>query len=364
VTDQPFWLGFSLVPEIGAKRLTMLHQAFGSLREAWKASESELRAAGLDHQPLTNVLRTREKLDLEAELVRVKSVGASLITLVDDNYPALLKNLPDAPPVLYIRGTLLPQDYRALSIVGTRRATRYGLDCAHHLAYQLAQNGITIVSGLAHGIDAAAHTGALEAGGRTFAVLGNGVDQIYPRDHRDLAARITTNGALISEFPIGSQPEARHFPRRNRIISGIALGVLVVEAPEKSGALITASTAAEQGRDVFAVPGNIFSAANIGTNRLIQDGAKLVINVGDILDELQIAHEIVQTRTITEQAVPTSEAEQTLLGHLSVEPIHIDDLVRVCGMPISTVSGTLTLLELKGLARMVGHMQYSLEVRR
>lgn len=363
MTDHAYWLGFSLVPEIGIKRLNLLRHAFGSLQEAWFAKENDLRAAGLENQPLNNLIKWRKKLDLEAELVRVKQVGASLITLDDADYPPLLKTLPDAPPIFYTKGEISPQDHRALSIVGTRRATRYGLDCAKHLAYELAKSGVTIVSGLAHGIDAAAHKGALEAGGRTIAILGNGIEQVYPRDHRDLAARVASSGALLTEFPIGAQPEARHFPRRNRVISGISLGVLIVEAPEKSGALITASIAADQGREVFAVPGNIFSASSVGTNKLIQDGAKLVNDVSDILNELQLVREIIQTRTITEEVAPTSDIEKAILQHLSAEPIHIDEIVRISSMPISNVSGILTILELKGLVRMVGHMQYSLELR-
>jgi DNA processing protein len=362
VSDTKYWLGFSLVPEIGPKRLKLLLNAFDSLVAAWNAREFHLREAGLEEMPTANLLRIRSQIDLEAEMVKVERVGARLLTLADDNYPALLRELPDAPVVLYLRGTLLPQDELALAIVGTRKATTYGRDAAAYLAGQLARQGVTILSGLAHGIDAAAHKGALESGGRTIAVFGCGIDQIYPPDHRELALQIAGNGALISEFPIGSKPEARNFPRRNRVISGLSLGVLVAEAPEQSGAIITATIAAEQGREIFAVPGNIFSPANRGTNRLIQDGAKLVIGVEDILDELDIAHRNVQTKTVTERIAPASTTEAKLLQHLSPDPLHIDDLARLCGLPITTVTSTLTLLELKGLARSVGHMQYSLMV--
>jgi DNA processing protein len=364
VSDTKHWLGFSLVPEIGPKRLHLLLKRFDSLFTAWHASEYHLRQAGLEETPTANLLHLRAQIDLDAELAKVERVGARICTFVDDNYPHLLKEVPDAPVLLYIRGTLLPQDELALAIVGTRKATTYGRDAASHLARQLARNGVTIISGLAHGIDAAAHRGALEGGGRTIAVLGCGIDQIYPRDHRDLAHEIMGRGALVTEFPIGMGPEARNFPRRNRVISGLSLGVLVAEAPEQSGALITATDAAEQGREVFAIPGNIFSPASAGTNRLIQDGAKLVINVEDILDELDIAHRNVQTKTVAERIAPTGEIETTLLGYLSLDPLHIDDLARMCGLPITTVTSTLTLLELKGLARSVGPMQYSLTVDR
>ena len=360
MSDQKYWLGFSLVSEIGAKRLSLLYSWFGELKNAWAATEVELNQSGLEKQPIANILDARKTLDLDAEMAKVHKAGAWLVTLADDNYPSQLRKLADAPPVLYIKGSLVPPDERALAIVGTRKATAYGRDAAHYFATELAGNGVTIVSGLAEGIDAAAHRGALDGGGRTFAVLGSGIDKIYPRQHGKLAQEIAQNGAIISEFPMGTPPEARNFPRRNRIISGLSLGVLVVEAPEKSGAIITATVAAEQGRDVFAVPGNIFSMTNSGTNRLIQDGAKLVMTVTDILDEFNIVHNNVETRVVTEQIAPANTNEITILDYLSADPIHIDDLVRMSGLPVAMVSSTLTILELKGLARSVGYMQYCL----
>jgi len=363
LNEYKYWLGLSLVPEIGTRRAQTLLQAFGSARAAWAASESDLRGAGLEKTPLANLIHARTRLDLDAEMVRIERAGASLLTLDNDAYPALLKLLPDAPLVLYVRGTFTKSDSRALAIVGTRKATRYGLDAAAKFANQLAQAGVTIISGLAHGIDAAAHQAALQAGGRTLAVLGSGLDEIYPREHRALAESITQHGALISEFPLGAKPEARHFPRRNRVISGLSLGVLVVEAPEKSGALITASAALEHGREVFAVPGSIFSHASTGTNRLIQDGAMLVMDPRDILDALNMAHELVNTRLTTKKItddLDVTEMEHALLQLLSTEPMHIDDLVRQLQRPVAEISSTLTLLELRGLVNMVGAMQYTL----
>ncbi len=360
MSERKYWLGFSLVPEIGPKRLAQLVRAFGNLASAWQASEGQLRSAGFDGVVLGNILEARTKLKLEAESERVERAGARLLILTDDDYPSLLKTLADAPPVLYIRGTLRAADQRALGIVGTRKATTYGRDVAADMAQQLARHEITVVSGLAHGIDAAAHRGALDGGGRTLAVMGCGVDVTYPSDHRALAGHVMEHGALISEFPMGTRPESRNFPRRNRLISGLSLGVLVVEAPERSGALITAETAAEQGRDVFAVPGSIYNAMSAGTNRLIQDGAKLVSTIDDILDELNIAHQAVENRQTAERIAPAGGTETEILQHLGVEPTHIDDLVRSCGLPVSVVSSTLTILELKGLARSVGPMQYCL----
>ncbi|MAS34491.1 MAG: DNA-protecting protein DprA [Anaerolineaceae bacterium] len=360
MSDHKFWLGFSLVSGIGPRRLTNLLNYFGDLSAAWRASDAQLHQAGLESGVRANLLHLRATLDLERELERVQSSGAQMVTLGDNDYPAPLKTVPDPPILLYIRGVLLPSDQNALAVVGTRKPTHYGLEAANKLSGALAKQGTTIISGLAHGIDTAAHQGALAANGRTIAVLGTGIDQVYPADNRKLAQEIVANGALISEFPLGTPPEGRNFPRRNRIISGMALGVLVVEAPENSGALITADMAAEQGRDVFAVPGNIFNVASRGANRLIQEGAKLVTSAADILDELSIAYTRVEARTITETVAPANGAEASILALLSSDPLHVDDLARASNLPIAEITSTLTILELKGLARKVGPMQYCL----
>lgn len=360
MNERKYWLGFSLIPEIGPKRIVQLLNAFGSLESAWNASETQIRRAGLDKNPTNNLLKWRGKLQLDNELSKLERLGVSLLTLVDDAYPSGLKQLSDPPPVLYVRGTLTPADTRALAVVGTRKATTYGRDAAYSLSYQLAQQGITIISGLAHGIDAAAHRAALDAGGRTLAVMGSGIDRLYPADHQKLAQEIARQGALITEFPLGTAPEKNNFPRRNRLISGLSLGVLIVEAPEHSGALITAEIASNQGRDVFAVPGSIFNPMSSGTNRLIQDGAKLIMNVKDVLDELDMTYQHIETRNTAERLAPTDETEARLLSFLGREPVHVDEIVRQCGLPVATVTSTLTLLELKGLARSAGHMQYCL----
>ncbi|MFN8373485.1 MAG: DNA-processing protein DprA [Anaerolineae bacterium] len=360
MTEHKYWLGFSLVPGIGTKRTLNLLNKFGQLSSAWKANETQLLEAGLEAQPTHNLLQFRKKIDLERELARVERVKAWLLTFADANYPSLLKQIADPPLVLYVRGTLTPQDERALCIVGTRKASVSGRDTAYAMATQLAQNDITIISGLAQGIDEAAHRGALDGGGRTVAVSACGINTIYPEQHIELAHQIVESGAVITEFPIGTPPIRGNFPRRNRIMSGMALGVVVVEAPEKSGALITANVAAEQGRDVFAIPGNILNPASSGTNRLIQDGAKLVMSVKDILDELDITQVAVQSKIITEMISPANDTEATILQFLGADPIHIDEIVRQSGLPTAVVSSTLTILELKGLAQMVGAMQYNL----
>jgi DNA processing protein len=290
-----YWLGFNVIKGVGPVRLRALRQYFGDLQTAWCASEADLSAAGLDRRTLANVLQARQSIDLDRLVEEVDALGADVLTMDDPGYPALLRELPDGPPVLYVKGTLLDEDQWAVAFVGTRRATVYGRDMTHQLVSALVDAGITIVSGLALGIDAAAHKAALDAGGRTIAVLGCGIDMVYPPEHRNLASAIVDSGALVTEFPPGTAPEGKHFPVRNRTISGLALGVVVVEAPADSGALLTADHAAEQGRDVFAVPGNVTSKASLGANRLIQNGAKLVISAQDILDELNLTRTTVET---------------------------------------------------------------------
>ncbi len=360
--DRKYWLGFSLISDIGPRRILHLHEAFGNLQAAWHASAPELLRAGLGEPLATHVVEQRNRLDLDRELARIRKVDAFLLTLADANYPTLLHDLEDAPAVLYVRGALLPADERAVCIVGTRKATVYGRDAAYALAKDLAANGVTVISGLAQGVDAAAHRGALDGGGRTIAVMGNGISEVYPLESLELAREIVhgEHGAVLTEFGIGTPPVGKNFPRRNRVMSGLAHGVLVVEAGDRSGALITARYAAEQGRDVFAVPSNIFNPEGRGTNRLIQDGAKLVMSAEDVLDEIETAHTFVQARAVAQAVAPADDTENTLLELLSYDPIHIDDLVRLSGLPVATVSSTLTLLELKGLARSVGAMQYSL----
>ncbi len=314
--------------------------------------------AGLPDATRQKFLQQRQKLDLSAEVIKVQKAGASLLTLADADYPNILRQLDDSPPVLYVRGQLLQKDDLALAVVGTRTASRYGRDAAHYLSKQLAAQHVTIVSGLAQGIDAAAHQGALDAGGRTIAVLGCGIERIYPRENTALAENILQNGAILTEYPIGTPPSAANFPRRNRLLSGLARGVLIVEAPDHSGALITATAALEQGRDVFAVPGNIFSAASRGTNRLIQDGAKLVMGVPDILSELNIQYTKKEMRQKTQHLIPDNPVENAILQLLEADPIHVDELIRSSGLAASDVTATLTILELKGLAQTAGHMQY------
>ncbi|MBK8134616.1 MAG: DNA-protecting protein DprA [Chloroflexi bacterium] len=356
--ERRYWLGFSRVPGIGVQRANDLRRAFGSLEAAWGANERELATVRLPEFVLKNLMGFRHKINLDGEMRRLDALGVRLATLDDSDYPYLLRNITNPPMVLYVRGSLTAADQRSLAMVGTRKATRLGKDTARKFGTELAQQGVTIVSGLAQGIDYEAHTGALEGHGRTIAVLGSGIDVIYPRQHARLAETICQNGALVSEFAPGTPPEGANFPRRNRIISGLSQGVLVVEAPLRSGALITATAAGEQGREVFAIPASLSNPFGFGCNRLIQDGAKLVMDVADILNEMLPITERQQMREVAEQISADSPIEAQILGYLRGDPVHIDEIARMSSLPVSEVLGVLTLLELKGLAQCVAPMQY------
>lgn len=351
-----YWLGFNKVRGIGPARFRALIDACGSVEAAWRAPEATLRDAGLDRRSAAALVEARDRLDLAAEVERVRRAGIKAITWDDPGYPQRLLNIYDPPFVLFIRGELSPEDDFGVAVVGTRRASHYGKDAARAIATDLARAGVTIISGLAVGIDTVAHRAALEAGGRTLAVLGSSVDIIYPWENSKLANDIVRHGALISEYALGTQPEASNFPPRNRIVSGLSRGVVVVEAGEQSGALITARFAAEHDRDVFAVPGSIFSQGSQGTNRLIRDGATPVLSAGDILEALNLR--AVPQQVEAQMLFPTDETEARLLEQLSAEPVHVDEVSRSTGLPIATVTGTLALMELKGLVHQAGGMTY------
>ncbi|MEZ4732682.1 MAG: DNA-processing protein DprA [Caldilineaceae bacterium] len=298
----------------------------------------------------------RRQIDLAVEWQRLQRAGVQVLTWDDADYPTNLREIDAPPPVLYIRGQLCTEDLMAIAIVGTRRASAYGREVAHMAATEFAHNHITVVSGLALGVDTVAHRAALDAGGRTIAVLGSGVDQIYPAQNRELANEIIANGAIVSEYPLGTRPEANNFPPRNRIISGLSRGIVIVEASQRSGALITAEFAAEQGREVFAVPGSILHPGSAGCNQLIRQGAAPFLSVTDVLDQLNFA--TLTTQTLVRQATPTDPLEVQLLSILAHEACHIDDIVRRMALPSGQISSLLTLLELKGMVRQVGGMTY------
>jgi DNA processing protein len=351
-----YWIGFNRVRGIGPARLRALLDHYGDIEAAWRAPADALREIGLDRRSIDSLIEARGRLDLAGELERTRRAGIEILIWDDPRYPQRLLTIHDPPPVLYILGELSPADDWAVAVVGTRSASAYGKEAARALAGDLARSGVTIVSGLARGIDAQAHQAALDCGGRTLAVLGSGLDVIYPWEHKKLAAAVAAQGALISEYALGEKPEANNFPARNRIISGLSRGVIVVEAGEQSGALITADFAADQGRDVFAVPGGIFQRNSRGTNRLIRDGAQPALSAADVLEALNLT--AVTEHVEAQMLFPTDATEALLLEGLSEEPTHIDEVGRATGLPISTVSSTLALMELKGLVRQVGGMNY------
>lgn len=355
--ERKYWIAFSRVPRIGRVRMGQLEEHFGRLAHAWDASPGELRAAGLDAGTVTACIAARDRVNPDDELELMRRYGVEAITWHDDAYPRLLREIFDRPPVLFVRGKLTPVDEWSVAVVGTRRVSVYGRQAAEEMAHGLAMNRVTVVSGLARGVDAIAHRAALEAGGRSIAVLACGLDMVYPPEHKRLAEQAAENGAVISDYAIGTQPRSEFFPRRNRILSGISLGVLVVEGDTKSGALITARQALEQNREVFAVPGSIYSPNSRGTNKLIQDGeAKLTLDVQDVLAELNLSMAAQQIEMT--ELIPPDETESVLLRFLGAEPLHIDEVRRESGLPIATVTSALAMLELKGLVRQVGRMNY------
>jgi DNA processing protein len=356
-----YWVAFSGVVGIGRVRISQLKEHFGSLQEAWQAPEGKLRQAGLDSRSIDALVTLRPRISLDAEMEKLERYRIKVLIHEDPLYPARLKEIYDYPPVLYVRGNLPVQDEPCLAIVGTRRPTIYGRQVTEEIVADLARSKITIVSGLARGIDSVAHRAALDAGGKTIAVFASGLDIVYPGENAKLAQAIMEHGAVLSEHPLGAKPKPENFPLRNRIMSGLSLGVLVVEAGERSGALITAHQAVEQNREVFAIPGSILSPASQGTNRLIQEGAKLVRNYTDILQELNLT--IVVQQAEIKGFSPADEAESAILKQLSSEPSHIDEICRRSGLAMPEVSSTLAMLELKGIARQAGSMNYVLARR-
>ncbi len=361
------WMALCGTRDLHDVTICRLVQAFGSPEAVRAASTEALMASGNVSVDLAKAIHVGPDPEtgrgIEAQLKALERLHLSVVTCLDPVYPPRLRQIPDPPPLLYVSGALEEADHHAVAIVGSRQATAAGRVVTERLSRELASAGFTIVSGLAHGIDAAAHRGALSAPGRTVAVLGCGIDRTYPPDHQALRRQIESSGAVISEFPLGSYPHAYHFPRRNRIISGMCLGVLVTEAAMQSGSLITARLAAEQGREVFAVPGFIGEKNSHGPNGLIKQGAKLVEQVEDIIQELlpQLdgpIREHLQSRPAPRAgAKPRLETEEAAIYNLlSPGPTHIDDLIAKTGLPAADVSSALLSIELKGLIRQLpGH---------
>jgi len=346
------WVALSLIPGLGSVLIKRLLERFKTPEAIFHASVKELSAVeGLSETVANEIQKGPSEKKVNREFSLLREVGGTIITLNDEIYPQRLKEIYDPPPLLYMRGTLKKEDELAVSIVGSRKTSSYGRWITEKISQDLVRHGITIVSGMARGIDSMAHRGALSGGGRTIAILGCGVDRIYPSENRPLFEEIINQGAVLSEFPMGSPPEGAHFPKRNRIISGLSIGVVVVEASARSGSLITAGYALEQGREVFAVPGNVGAEGSRGTNHLIKEGAKLVESSDDILEEIfpQWGREKEKIERAEIPEPDLSQEERLLYERLGGDPLHIDTIIRESGLDPGKVSSLLLNLELKGL---------------
>ncbi len=343
------------VPGIGNQRIRQLVAHFGSVEAVLSASFSDLiRVEGVDKILAEKIRHHQNDAFVRSQLARAEKEQATLLRFWDPEYPEALKTTFDPPVLLYLKGKLLPEDAISLAVVGTRNPSPYGAQVTEQLTRELVRTGFVIVSGLARGVDTLAHRTALKSGGRTLAVLGTGLDVLYPSENRRLAEQIEAEGALVTEFPFGTRPDASNFPKRNRIISGLTLGTLVIEAGQKSGALITAAFALEQGREVFAVPGPITSPRSAGTNRLIREGARLVQTVDDILEELEPRLRSLRKMELGHPATPElhlSGNEKRLFDALTAEPQHIDVLSQKVGLSSSEALSLLLSLELKDLVK-------------
>lgn len=343
--ERLYWLAFSAFEGIGSRRFALLKNYFGSAKEAWEASRQELLATGLGPKLVSKLAEFRKTFRVESYLKDLQKREIGCLFLDRGDYPENLKKIDDPPFVLYWRGGLKTKDSLALAVVGTRKMTAYGSQVAEKLTAALVRKGLTIVSGLARGIDSVAHKAALAARGRTIGVLGSGLARIYPAENKGLVEAIVQGkGAVISEYPPEREPRPGNFPARNRIIAGLSLGVLVVEGGEKSGSLITARLAAEQGREIFAVPGPIWSPGSFGPGHLVKLGAKLVLRVEDILEELQLEKKTEGRRG------PKAESgeEEMILSLIEGEPKEIEEIVRESGWETGRVMSLLTMMELKG----------------
>lgn len=353
MTDREAYIALNMMEGLGPIKVRALIDCLGSPQAVFEADGDALQQVrGIGDRLRRSILSQRKQVYVSAEEERADTLGIRIITPLDEGYPEALRAIHDPPLALYVRGNLLPEDAHAMGIVGSRKATHYGLNVADRLAYQLAQTGFTVVSGLARGIDTAAHSGALKEKGRTLAVLGAAMDQLYPPENAGLADAIEKRGALISEYPLGRQADRQTFPYRNRIISGLSMGVLVVEAGFKSGSLHTADAALEQGRSVFAIPGRIDHPAAKGTNRLIKNGAKLVDKVDDILEEFELlippgVLSEPEKRPAARPGISLSEDERKLVEALWKGALDVDSLAREARLSSAQISGVLLGLEMK-----------------
>ena len=353
------WAAWASVPQVGPKRFALLREVFGTLSDAWQTSNAALRKTLGDGKTIDALFQAKHLLEPQKNWQQLVAQHIQVVTLLDPDYPALLKETHNAPAVLFYRGTLPRPTTTLVAVVGTRVATAYGRTVTPRIVEPLAHAEIGIVSGLALGIDGLAHEAALAAGGKTYAVVGTGLDQMYPPQHAQLADRIVKEGgAIISEFPLGTQPLPQNFPQRNRIVAGMCAGTLVIEAGEKSGALLTAKLALDENREVFCIPGDITRETSVGTNKFIRLGAQLATSANDILTALNLQQNPEYSGAHSAYAGATTE-EKVILKNLSTEPRHVDELASLCDCDPSVITSTLTVLELQGHVRHVGGLHYT-----
>lgn len=354
--ERACWVALSAVEGLSARGTALLLETLGGAAAVWQAPPERLAAVpGLEPRERQALLEARRRIRPAELWRRVQALGLAVVTLADQAYPPLLRAIYDPPPVLYLQGRLPPPEALCVAVVGSRRATVYGKQVAEELGAALSEAGVWVVSGLARGVDGAAHRGALRGGGRTVAVLGCGLDVVYPPEHASLQEEVAARGAVVSEFPPGTPPHQLHFPARNRIISGLSRGVVVVEAAAKSGALITAELALDQGRDVFAVPGPVTSPLSRGTNRLLKEGARLVEEAADVLAEYGVDALLPAREGRGRRAL--NAGERRLLELLAATPLHLDQLAAETGLPAADLNAALLFLEVEGLVRRLpGHL--------
>ncbi|RLC37345.1 DNA-protecting protein DprA [Candidatus Falkowbacteria bacterium] len=359
--DIKYLIALSHFPKFGPVRIKKIKKFFPDYKTAYNAKTIDLQKAGIEEKIAKEFISFKDSVNPSLLIEKLKNENIKVLTLEDRKYSKLLSEIYDPPPLLYYKGEFKKNDEFTIGVVGTRKFSSYGQRVVEAIVKDLAINNITIVSGLALGIDSLAHNATLDAGGRTIAVLGTGIDKqsIYPSSNRYLADKIISSGGVVlSEFPLGTPPLRHHFPQRNRIISGLSVGVLVIEAGEKSGALITARHALDQNREVFAIPGNIYSSVSIGPNNLIKEGAKAIASAKEILETLDLS--LITSYINNKKILPETREEELLLEHISSDPLHVDELIRLTNLNVSAINSTLTLMEMKGMIRNLGNMQYVL----
>lgn len=352
---------------LGAQKMKILLGFFGTAEKAWQADLSRLERSGIGNNIAEKIITEREKINPDEEWTKLEKENIRMITLADENYPKLLKEIPNPPYILYVKcaegasasgGTFNFNQHPMIAMVGSRKYTQYGKQAAENFARELARAGITVVSGMALGIDSFAHRGALDGGGKTIAVLGSSLEDknIGPRSNYELSRNIMENGVLLSDFSLGISSVPGNFPARNRLMAGMTLGTIVIEAASESGSLITANLALEFNREVFAVPGSIFSPQSEGTNALIKSGAKPAMSVKDILEELNIEKRSTQDQV--KRIIPATPEEEKILKKLSQDPAHIDTIAKLTKLEASAVSATLAVMEMKGMIKNIGGQNY------